>query len=119
MLLIGMPKHLTTMRQASHKLNKKQFKKNCGYKEISAKPIPIMPVSVKPIMAVTKVMTARDKDFVNHIKPIIPKFTGKVYKAVNKRDKNLIFDGKPVKPKNTMLNTNERYILRLNTTIKI
>jgi len=35
MLLIGMPKHLGQPRQASHKLNKRQFKKGCGYKEIS------------------------------------------------------------------------------------
>lgn len=36
--LMSKTKHLGEPRQASHKLNKRQHKANCGYKEVSAKP---------------------------------------------------------------------------------
>jgi hypothetical protein len=82
--LVKKERNLGEPRQASHKLNKRQFKKNCGYKEVSSKRPPLMPISSKPIMTLSKVQTARDKGgslFVPFSpKPILPSYGAKTSK---------------------------------------
>lgn len=80
--LMSKERHLGQPRQASHKLNKRQHKANCGYKETSAKRQPIMPTSANPVMRVTDTMTKRDKTFGHESSGICatPLFGAKTYK---------------------------------------